>query len=190
MKERTPTNAWGRLAGVELRKTHERAPLVAHSRTGNSDCMLELSQVWQHRSVTAVLLNANASMISRTPPGRSALLAHSGSGLADTVNHYPARATAHTGLRDHAIRLRKWGERHRLCRCCDRQGKGSNSKQLHHLCFPFNVTEPSLFRGGGVAVYASLLSAVYASDTSRAQEVFPLQHQCIEPLLFPQLIFR
>jgi hypothetical protein len=34
------------------------------------------------------ILNANASVISSAPAHGSALLAHTGSGLADTVNHY------------------------------------------------------------------------------------------------------
>ena len=62
-----------------------------------------------HGSIQAdrrsVLLNANASRISCTPAVGPALLAHTGPGMADTVNHYPACATAHTGLRDHAVRL-------------------------------------------------------------------------------------
>jgi hypothetical protein len=37
----------------------------------------------------------------------SALLAHGGSGPADTVDHDPAHATAHTGLREHAIRFER-----------------------------------------------------------------------------------
>jgi hypothetical protein len=63
----------------------------------------------------SVLLNANASGISYTPAVGSARLAHAGSGLADTVNHYPARAAAHTGLRDRTARLMQRGERHCLC---------------------------------------------------------------------------
>ena len=67
------------------------------------------------------LLNANASGISCTPAVSSALLAHSGSRLADTVNHYPAHATAHSGLRDHAVGLMSGRERHCLCGGSERQ---------------------------------------------------------------------
>ena len=62
-----------------------------------------------------VPLNASASGISCTPAVGSALLAHAGSGLADTVNHHPACTTAHTGLRNHAVRLMSWREWHSLC---------------------------------------------------------------------------
>ena len=119
MKERTPTNPGGAWPGLSCANARESTTGRALSH-GNSDRMLELKSSLAASLGTAVLLNANASGISYTPAGRSALLAHAGSGLADTVNHYPARATAHTGLRDHAIRLRKRGERHRLRRCCDR----------------------------------------------------------------------
>jgi hypothetical protein len=66
----------------------------------------------------SVLHKASASGISGTPAVGSALLAHGGSGLADTVNHHPARAAAHTGLRDHVIRLskRRWHRCSRRCR--------------------------------------------------------------------------
>ena len=40
----------------------------------------------------SVILNASASGISCTPAVGSALLAHAGSGLADTVDHYSAYA--------------------------------------------------------------------------------------------------
>jgi hypothetical protein len=66
-------------------------------------------QKLQRRSV---LLNANASGILYTPAVGSALLAHAGSGLADTVYHYPARATAHPGLRNHAVGLISRRKRH------------------------------------------------------------------------------
>ena len=38
-----------------------------------------------------MLLNANASGISSTPAVGPTLLAHAGTGLADTVNHYLLR---------------------------------------------------------------------------------------------------
>src|SRR6516164_514992 len=65
------------------------------------------------------LSNASASRISCTPAVGSAFLAHGGSGLADTVDHYPAHAAALTDLRDHVVRLSKRRWRHCLRRCCD-----------------------------------------------------------------------
>ena len=68
-----------------------------------------------------MLLNANASGISCTPAVDPTLLAHAGTGLADTVNHYAACAAARTGLRDHAVGLISWRERHCLCGGSERQ---------------------------------------------------------------------
>ena len=48
-----------------------------------------------------VVVSADATIPSRT----AARVAHDGSGHAGTVDHYPACATAHTGLRDHAVNL-------------------------------------------------------------------------------------
>ena len=62
---------------------------------------------------------ASASRISCTPAVGSAILAHGGSGLADTVDHYPAHATALTNLHDHVIGLNKRRWHHCLRRCCD-----------------------------------------------------------------------
>src|SRR6516164_4715996 len=62
----------------------------------------KLLECLQQRSV---LLNANASGVSCAPAHGSPLLAHASSGLADTVDHYPAHATAHTRLRNCAVRL-------------------------------------------------------------------------------------
>jgi hypothetical protein len=67
----------------------------------------------------SMLPDASVSGISCTPAVGPALLAHAGSGLADTVDHYPAHATAHTGLRDHTVRLKKQRWCHSLRRCCD-----------------------------------------------------------------------
>jgi hypothetical protein len=61
------------------------------------------------------LPNASASGISCTPAVGSALLAHAGSGLADTVDHYPTCATAHTGFRDRTVGLMQLHERRCLC---------------------------------------------------------------------------
>jgi len=50
----------------------------------------KLPELLQRRSLP---LNASMSGISCTPAVGSARLAHAGSGLADTVDHYPAYAT-------------------------------------------------------------------------------------------------
>ena len=93
-----------------------------------------------HGSIQAdrrsVLLNANASRISCTPAVGPALLAHTGPGMADTVNHYPACATAHTGLRDHAVRLISWRERHCLCGGSERQPEQSKHYCSDHCFLP------------------------------------------------------
>jgi hypothetical protein len=81
-------------------------------------------------------MNANASGISCTPAVGPALLAHAGSGLADTVNHYPAGATAHTGLRDHAVGLISWRERHCLCGGSERQPEQSKRYCFDHCFLP------------------------------------------------------
>jgi hypothetical protein len=82
--------------------------------TQRADCAqyAKLPELLQRRSV---ILNASASGISCTPAVGSALLAHAGSGLADTVNHHPAGATAHTSLRDRTVRLMQRRERHCMC---------------------------------------------------------------------------
>jgi hypothetical protein len=82
----------------------------------------------------SVLLNASASGISGTPAVGSALLSHSGSGLADTVNHHPAHATAHAGLRDHVVWLVNRRERHCLCSGSQSQSEYNNSYCSDH-CF-------------------------------------------------------
>jgi hypothetical protein len=60
-------------------------------------------------------------------------MAFGGSRHADTINSYPARAAGFAGLRDHAVRLMKWRERHGLCRRCDGYGKSNNSDQSDHF---------------------------------------------------------
>jgi hypothetical protein len=90
------------------------------------------------------LHNANASGISGTPAVGSAFLAHASSGLADTVNHHHAHATAHAGLRDHVVWLSKRRWRHCLRRCRDGQRKASSSYQSNHFFPPFvGVSLPS-----------------------------------------------
>src|SRR6516165_9873728 len=91
----------------------------------------KLPECLQRRSV---LLNANASGVSCAPAHGSALLAHAGSGLADTVDHYPAHATAHTRLRDCAVPLMHRRNRHCLRSGSERQPENSKSYYSDH-CF-------------------------------------------------------
>jgi hypothetical protein len=60
-------------------------------------------------------------------------MADGGSGYADTINSYRAQTASHTDLRDYAVRLMNWRERHCLCRRCDNQGKGSNGDRPDHF---------------------------------------------------------
>jgi hypothetical protein len=106
----------------------------------------------------AVLMNANASGISCTPAVGPALLAHAGSGLADTVNHYPAGATAHTGLRDHAVGLISWRERHCLCGGSERQ-----PEQSKHYCFD-HCFLPEVQNAPGVADPATRVLVLAGDD--------------------------
>ena len=105
----------------------------SRSITGGSRSILPTCELLRQRSV---LLNASASGISCTPAVGSALLAHAGSGLADTVDHYPARPTAHTGLHDHVVRLMNRRERYCMSRCRDRKCKASNGNQPDHSSSP------------------------------------------------------
>ena len=50
----------------------------------------------------SVVVSADATIPSRT----AARVSHGGSGHAGTVDHDHTRATAHTGLRDHAVQAR------------------------------------------------------------------------------------
>jgi hypothetical protein len=72
------------------------------------------------------LLNASRSGCSYTPAVGSGRLAHTGSGPADAVYHYPARAAAHTSLRDHVVGLMDRRERHCLRGASERQPEQSN----------------------------------------------------------------
>ena len=83
-----------------------------------------------------VPLNASASGISCTPAVGSALLAHAGSGLADTVDHDPARAAAHTNLRDRVVGLMNRRDRHCLSGASERQPEQSNSYSSNHCFLP------------------------------------------------------
>jgi len=61
-------------------------------------------------------------------------MANGGSCHADTVDAYSARAASCANLRDHAVRLMKRRERHRMRRSCGGQGNG-NSDQSDHIYF-------------------------------------------------------
>jgi hypothetical protein len=76
-------------------------------------------------------------MPSPTPADFSADMALGGSGHADTIYSYPTRAACFADLRDHAVRLMKRRDRHGLRRCCDGQGKSSNSDQSDHVSLPY-----------------------------------------------------
>jgi hypothetical protein len=73
-----------------------------------------------------VVVSTDAAIPSRT----AARVAHGGSGNAGTVDHDHTRPAAHTGLRDHAVRLISWRERHCLCSGSERQ-----PEQNKHYCF-------------------------------------------------------
>jgi hypothetical protein len=77
--------------------------------------------------------DANASLMSCAPAVGSALLAHRGSGLADTIDHYPADATALTDLHDHTIRLRQRRRSHCLRRCGNGQSKPCSCNHPDHF---------------------------------------------------------
>jgi hypothetical protein len=100
-----------RAAGPTVIQGSVRASATATRRADHAQ-YAKLPELLQRRSV---ILNASVSGISCTPEVGSALLAHSGSGLADTANHHPARATAHTRLRDRTVWLMQRRERNCLC---------------------------------------------------------------------------
>ena len=59
-------------------------------------------------------------------------------GYADTINLYHARTASHADLRDYAVWLMNWRERHCLRRCSDNQGRGSDDDRPDHFFFlPF-----------------------------------------------------
>jgi hypothetical protein len=115
----------------------EAGQQLLHPRT-NGRIALNIAKL-PELLLRSVLLNANASGISYTPAVSPALLAHSGPGLTDTVNHYPADATAHTGLRDRGVRLMKRRERHCLCGGSQSQAERSNSYCSDHCFLPFRT---------------------------------------------------
>jgi hypothetical protein len=61
-------------------------------------------------------------------------------GHADTINSHHAETASHTDLRDYAVRLMNWRERHCLCRRGDDQGEDSQRHRPDHFLFlPFFI---------------------------------------------------
>src|SRR6516164_7410721 len=75
-------------------------------------------------------LSANASVPSRATPS----LANGTPSHAVAVDHNHTRPTAHTGLRDHGVRLMKRRERHCLCGGSQSQAEHNSSYCSDH-CF-------------------------------------------------------
>ena len=90
----------------------------------------ESAALVQRRSV---LHDADAPVPSCTPADGSA---RGGSRHADTIDHYPADATAHTGLGGHTIGLMNRRDRHCLCGASERQPEQSNRYSSHHCFLP------------------------------------------------------
>jgi hypothetical protein len=84
----------------------------------------------------SVLHDADAPVPSCTPADGSARLARGGSRHADTIDHYPADATAHTGLGGHTIGLMNRRDRHCLCGASERQPEQSNRYSSDHCFLP------------------------------------------------------
>jgi hypothetical protein len=80
----------------------------------------------------SVIVSADATIPSRT----AARVAHGGSGHAGTVDHDHTRAAAHTGLRDHAVGLISWRERHCLCGGSERLPEQSKHYRFDHCFLP------------------------------------------------------
>jgi hypothetical protein len=119
----------GELIGIDPRKVplqilsryhSEKNPLKA-LRARCLDCCCgvasehAVTKCLEGHGGVSVVVNANASIPSRTPAG----LTDGGSGHADTINSYPPRAAGFADLRDHVVRLMKRYRRHGLCRRCD-----------------------------------------------------------------------
>src|ERR1700722_1127033 len=79
-----------------------------------------------------VVVSADATIPSRT----AARMAHGGSGHASTVDHDHTGAATHTGLRDHAVGLIGWRERHCLCGGSERQPEQSKRYCFDHCFLP------------------------------------------------------
>jgi hypothetical protein len=88
-----------------------------------------------------VVVSADAAIPSRT----AARMAHGGSGHAGTVDHDHTRPATHTGLRDHAVGLISWRERHCLCGGSERQPEQSKHYCFDHCFLP--VVQNSLLCG-------------------------------------------
>jgi hypothetical protein len=73
-------------------------------------------------------------MPARTPADVAADVAGGDVTYTDTANRMTTRAAHEANLRDHAVRLMKWRDRHGLRGCCYGQGKGKSDQPDH--CFP------------------------------------------------------
>jgi hypothetical protein len=85
---------------------------------------LPLNEITEH----SIVVSADTTIPSRT----SARMAHGGSGHAGTVDHDHTRPATHTGLRDHAVGLISWRERHCLCGGSERQPEQSKRYCFDH----------------------------------------------------------
>jgi hypothetical protein len=153
-------------AGIEQQRRHHRgierrlAPLTtiaagdlaqidpipdqAHHKAGqiiltNEVLRRRRSSMTSKRSSTRPSLIPPSSASASVPTHTPACLADGGSGHADTTNSCPKWAAAESDLRDHAVRLSNRRGRHRLRRCCDGEGKSSNSNQPDHASPPLRV---------------------------------------------------
>jgi hypothetical protein len=80
-----------------------------------------------------VVVSADATIPSRT----TARVAHGGSGHAGTADHDHTRSATHTGLRNHAVGLISWRERHCLCGGSERQPEQSKHYRFDHCFLPW-----------------------------------------------------
>jgi hypothetical protein len=100
------------------------APVRAILRMSDSP----LNEITEH----SIVVSADTTIPSRT----SARMAHGGSGHAGTVDHDHTRPATHTGLRDHAVGLISWRERHCLCGGSERQPEQSKHYRFDHCFLP------------------------------------------------------
>jgi hypothetical protein len=100
------------------------APVEAILRMSDSP----LNEITEH----SIVVSADAAIPSRT----SARMAHGGSGHAGTVDHDHTGPATHTGLRDHAVGLISWRERHCLCGGSERQPEQSKHYRFDHCFLP------------------------------------------------------
>jgi len=107
--------------------------------------------------------DASAATPHRAPAGFPADVAFGHSGHADTANSCHSRSASVGDLRDHAVRLMQRRGRHRLRRCCDSEGKGSNGDQLDHRA------SPNFFQLQRINAISAALPGRLALEWSRAR---------------------